>query len=73
MKGSELLRQLKVIAARRGVAVSIDSSRGKGSHQTLRFGDRKALIPDLKKELKEGTRRSILKSLGFTSGRLEDD
>lgn len=72
MRGSEFLRRLTVVAAKTGKAVSIDSSRGKGSHQTIRCGNRKAIIPDLKKELKAGTLRKILKDLGFESGRLED-
>lgn len=72
MRGSEFVRRLKRVAALHNVAFSIDRSRGKGSHQTLRFGGRKATIPDLKKELKEGTRRKILKDLGFEDGRLEE-
>lgn len=72
MRGSEFLRRLTVVAAKAGKTISIDSSRGKGSHQTLRCGELKAIIPDLKKELKEGTLRKILKDLGFEGGRLED-
>lgn len=69
MRGSELVRWLKSEALRRSVGFSIDASRGKGSHQTLRFDGRKATIPDLKKELKEGTRRKILKDLGLARDR----
>jgi len=40
--------------------------RGEGSHGTLYFGASRSLVPDLKRELKTGTLRGILKSLGLT-------
>lgn len=67
-----VFRKLKSFADARGLHLEIDRSRGKGSHQTLRLGHRKTTIPDLKKEMRLGTLRKILKDLGFESGRLED-
>jgi mRNA interferase HicA len=40
MTGNELLRRLRRIGSRRGVAVRFEEERGKGSHGTLYFGDR---------------------------------
>ena len=34
-----------------GVAVRIDHKRGKGSHSTLYFGERKTILKDRRKEI----------------------
>jgi|TARA_B100000315_G_C14574787_1_gene587386 mRNA interferase HicA len=47
------------------VAISINQNRGKGSHATLNFGNRRTTIKDLKKEIGEGLLRSMLKDLGL--------
>jgi mRNA interferase HicA len=64
MTGKELIKRLKQIAKVRQAEIRTQSKRGKGSHITLYFGDRYAVIPDLKKELKSGTLSAILKQLG---------
>jgi mRNA interferase HicA len=43
MTGNELLRRLRQLGSRRGVAVRFEEERGKGSHGTLYFGDRFAV------------------------------
>jgi mRNA interferase HicA len=63
MTGHELLRHLRELGRREGKAVRIESARGKGSHQTVYFGPHRAVIPDLRKELKTGTLAHILKQL----------
>jgi mRNA interferase HicA len=50
----------------RGIAVRVDKKRGKGSHQTLYFGDRKTIIRNPKDELKTGTYHAMLKQLGIS-------
>jgi len=45
------------------------AERGKGSHGTLYFGSRFAVVRNLKDELKTGTLHAMLKQLGLT---LED-
>lgn len=50
----------------RGVSVEFDSRRGKGSHGTLYYGDRLTVIKDLKKEIRIGLLKSMLKQLELT-------
>lgn len=66
MNGQELLRRLRGLGRRRGIMVRWRHERGKGSHGTLYWGQRLAVIPDLKAELKSGTLHAILKQLGLT-------
>ncbi|MHB1053180.1 MAG: hypothetical protein ACYCZT_08930 [Thiobacillus sp.] len=35
MTGSEFIRKVKALGKQRGLTVTLDASRGKGSHQTL--------------------------------------
>lgn len=65
MNGNELIRRLRKVARRRGMAMTINQNRGKGSHATLRFGSRLTTIKDLKKEIGKGLLRSMLKDLGL--------
>lgn len=39
--------------------------RGKGSHGTLYFGDKRTIVRNLKDELKTGTLHAMLKQLGI--------
>lgn len=63
MTGNELIKLLKKLAKQRQIQIRYENKRGKGSHITLYLGDRYAIIPDLKKELKTGTLNAILKQL----------
>ncbi len=65
VKGAELVRTLRRVGRTHGVEVYAVRQRGKGSHVTLHFGDRLAVIPSLSHELKTGTLRAILKQLGL--------
>ena len=65
MKGSELLRKIRKLAKERGESVAFEKNRGKGSHGTLHYGDKIAVIPNLKHELKTGTLKNILSTLGI--------
>ena len=65
MQGNELIRKVVALAQKRGVAVRLDRKRGKGSHQTLYFGDRKTIIRNPRDELKTGTYYATLKQLGI--------
>lgn len=69
MNGNELLKKLKKLARKQGTYVKLDKAHGKGSHSTLRYGDRKTIIKDGRKEIGKGLLRSMLKDLGLT----EDD
>jgi len=71
MKGAELVRRLRKLGRKRGVAVEFVPERGKGSHGTLYFGEQLTVIRDLKDEIKTGTLHAMLKQLGLTLEDLE--
>ena len=48
-----------------GIAVRFDRTRGKGSHGTLYYGDRRTVVKDRKKSLKAGTLHGMCKQLGI--------
>jgi mRNA interferase HicA len=64
MKGSEFLRKLRALAHVRGVTIRLNAERGKGSHQTLYYGDKFTVLRNVKDELKTGTFRAMCKQLG---------
>ena len=63
MDRDDLIRRLRKRGRREGVAVDWDTARGKGSHGTLHYGTRRAVVPQ--GELKTGTLRAILRQLGL--------
>jgi len=65
VKGAELVRRVGAAARARGVPCRFTPARGKGSHGTPYFGDRRTVVPDLKRELKTGTLHAMLKQLGL--------
>jgi len=65
MKGSEFLRKVQDIARQNGVKVTYAPERGKGSHGTLYYGDKRTTLRNVKDELKTGTLRAMLKQLGI--------
>ncbi len=71
LRGSELVRRLQKLARKREVTLAVEPERGKGSHQTIYYGESRSIIPDLKKELKPGTLAGILKNLGLRPSDLE--
>jgi mRNA interferase HicA len=66
MRGRELVKKIETLGKERGIAVRIDRKRGKGSNQTLYFGERKTIIRNPKDELKTGTYHAMLKQLGIS-------
>jgi mRNA interferase HicA len=70
MTGKELVKALQKLSKARQQKLRIEQKRGKGSHVTLYLGERYAIVPDLKKELKTGTLSAILKQLGVEKGEL---
>ena len=65
MRGNELIKMVETLGKERRIAVRVDKKRGKGSHQTLYFGERKTIIRNPKDELKTGTYQAMLKQLGI--------
>jgi mRNA interferase HicA len=72
MTGNELLRLLKRLAKRRGVACWYDPGQGKGSHGRLYFGNGFTTLPDPRKEMRQGTLQGILRDLGITTDDLRN-
>ena len=65
MKGIEFVKRLKALGKHREVDVRLVKGRGKGSHCTIFYGDKRTHIPNLKNELKSGTLAAILRQLGL--------
>jgi mRNA interferase HicA len=64
VNGNEVLRKRRLLAKSMGLGVTVES-RGKGSHRTITFGDRKAIIRHLPDELKTGTLKAMCDQLGI--------
>lgn len=65
MTGNEFIRKVKAYGKKRGVAVKLNMSRGKGSHQTLYFGNAFTIVRNLNDELKTGTLHGMCSQLGI--------
>ena len=65
MRGNEFIKKVSNMSKKSGVECRVDRKRGKGSHETLYFGDRKTVIRNLKDELKTGTLYAMLGQLGI--------
>ncbi len=63
MKREALLRELRVLARKRGMAFAVFTDRGKGSHYRVRFGDRITTVQS--GELPDLRVRTIKKQLGL--------
>ena len=64
MTGNEFIRKLKAYGNKRGITVTLNASRGKGSHQTLYFGSAFTIVRNPKDELKTGTFHGMCSQLG---------
>jgi hypothetical protein len=58
----DFLRELRVLARKRGLLVVIDMKRGKGSHYEVRVGDKRTIVPS---HLKPTMRKVLLRQLGL--------
>ncbi len=65
MSGNEPLRRLRRVGHERGVTVRLSEERGKGSHGTLYFGDRFAVLKDRRAEIAPGLLHAMLRQLGL--------
>lgn len=68
--GAEFVRRVKRVGRRRGVIVEFVAERGKGSHGTLYFGDRRTTVKHRQAELKTGLLYAMLTQLRLTLGDL---
>lgn len=65
MKGSEFKRKVERLGRTRGIAVSFDKKRGKGSHATLSYGEAKTVLKDLRKDIGPSLLSDMCKQLGI--------
>ena len=65
MSSAELLRLLRRLARRKGIAFLFEAGHGKGSHGRVTVGPKRTTLPRAD-DLKPGTLHSILKDLGLT-------
>ena len=65
MTGNEFIRKVKKLGRKKGVAVQFVARRGKGSHGTLFYGTRFAIVRNPKDDLKTGTLHAMLDQLGL--------
>jgi mRNA interferase HicA len=72
MTGNEFERRIRQVARRRGVLVSFDRSRGKGSHGRLYYGDRFTTMKERRKEIGPGLLKAMLDQLGLTKEDLQE-
>ena len=64
MKGKEFIKRIRELAKEKGLQCKVDEKRGKGSHITLYYGDKKTVVRNPKDELKTGTLEAMKKQLG---------
>ena len=67
MTGRAFIVRVRKLGRKRGVYVTVDSKRGKGSHIELRYGTRKTYVPDIRKRLPPGTLSGMIRHLGLNS------
>lgn len=63
MDGGEFRRRIRRLAKRRGIDYRFSRQRGKGSHGTLYYGDRKTTVKS--GEIGQGLLGAMLKQLGL--------
>jgi hypothetical protein len=72
MTGDEFEGCIRRLGRRRGVRVSFDPGRGKGSHGRLYFGERFTTLKDRKKEIGPGLLKAMLDQLGLSGADLQE-
>lgn len=70
MTGNEFIRKVKALGKQRGVPVTLNASRGKGSHQTLYYGTAFTVVRNPKDELKTGALHGMCTQLGIKASDL---
>ncbi|MBW1997390.1 MAG: hypothetical protein JRJ29_05410 [Deltaproteobacteria bacterium] len=71
MNGNELLKKVKKLGKQNKIVVRFETKRGKGSHGTLYYGNRKTILKDRKKEIGPGLLGKMLAELGIEKTDIE--
>lgn len=66
MRGNEFIRKIKKLGRKNGIYVKFVPRRGKGSHDTLFYGEKFTIVRNPKDELKTGTIHAMIEQLGLT-------
>lgn len=66
VRAGDFVKKIKQLGRERGVAVRLETKRGKGSHGVLYFGSAFTVVQDMKREVKTGMLHGMLKQLGLT-------
>jgi hypothetical protein len=72
MTGNEFERKIRALGRKRGVSVSFEAGRGKGSHGRLYYGPRFTTLKDRKKEIGPGLLSAMLDQLGLAKSDLSE-
>lgn len=71
MRGDELVRRLRRLGRRHGIAVELVEGRGKGSHAKLWYGERATTVKDRRAEIGKGLLLAMCRQLGIRPEDLE--
>lgn len=71
MTGAEFIRKLRRLGRRNGVEVAFETHKGKGSHGTVHYGNRRTTVKDRKAEIGRGLLRAMCRDLGIDPNDLE--
>ncbi len=71
MNGKQLIRIVKKLGRDNGIDVRFVQHRGKGSHGTLYYGDRRVVLPDRKRDIGAGLMNHITRQLGIPRDQLK--
>jgi len=73
MNGGEFIKKIRKFARKRRVPTKVVSTRGKGSHVTLYYGNKFTIVKDRKKEIGEGLLNKMLQQLGLKKDDLKQE
>ena len=65
VRGRDFIQRVTELGRERNVTVRVDAKRGKGSHVTLYYGDRKTVVKDRRKEVGPGLQSAMIRQLGL--------
>ena len=71
VNGNEFIRRTRNLAKRLEVRWMFESKRGKGSHGTIYFGDKKTTIPDRRRDIPRGLLTAMCRQLGIRKEDIE--
>ncbi len=63
VRGKAFIERVAELGRERGVPVRLDAKRGKGSHATLYYGNRKTVVKDRRKDIGPGLLAAMIRRL----------